>query len=142
MNIAEFVGVLGQIAVMEAADRRALEKAAVIVETESKRVLGTYDYSWPPLQPETVASKATGDSPLLETGELRDSIHHEVHGHEADVGSDNDKAVWHELGTSRVPPRSFLMQAAVHKEHEVVKVLEAEVVLHLELMALRYARLP
>jgi hypothetical protein len=43
------------------------------------------------------ARKATGDSPLLETGELRDSIEHvvtqeddEVVGH---VGSNSDKAV-------------------------------------------------
>lgn len=122
---------------MPRAEHDALEKAAVIVETEAKRVLGTHDYGWPPLAPETIAAKATGDSPLLETGELRDSIHHSV-GHtgahaglEADVGSDNDKAIWHELGTARVPPRPFLSGAAIHKEHEVVALIGHHVAAHL-----------
>lgn len=98
----------------------ALEKACVIVETEAKRVIGTYDYGWPPLQPETVARKANGDTPLLETGEMRDSIDHTVEGKSGYVGSNDDKALWHELGTSRgIPPRPFLIGAAQHKGQEV-----------------------
>jgi phage gpG-like protein len=105
------------------AEHVALERAAVIVETEAKRVLGTHDYGWPPLAASTIASKATGDSPLLETGEMRDSIEHNVDGRSAFVGSDNDKALWHELGTSRVPPRPFLSGALAHKEADVVKAI-------------------
>ncbi len=49
------------------------------------------------------------DTPLPETGELRNSIGHQVISDtEAWVGSENDKAVWHELGTAHVPPRLFL----------------------------------
>jgi hypothetical protein len=110
---------------MPMAERAALEHAAVIVETEAKRVLGTYDYGWPPLSPVTIARKATGDSPGLETGEMRDSIDHQV-GHlgpggqlEAHVGSNLDKAIWFELGTARQPPRSFLAQAAIRKEQDI-----------------------
>ena len=57
------------------------------------------------MKPQTIASKATGDSPLLETGDLRASITHRVDKEkkEAYVGSDNPKARYHELGTSRIP---------------------------------------
>ena len=53
-----------------------VEKACRMVEKEAKRAIGTYLFEWEPLKPETVARKTTGDSPLLETGELRDSIEH------------------------------------------------------------------
>jgi phage gpG-like protein len=102
-------------------EHAALERAAIIVETEAKRVIGTYDYDWPQLQAKTVARKANGNTPLLETGEMRDSIEHKVGEHEAHVGSNNQKAVYQELGTSRIPPRSFLMGAAMHKERQIVE---------------------
>ena len=73
-TIPGFVALLGNIvAGMDGANHHALEKAAQIVEKEAKRVLGSYDYGWPPLKEETIARKATGDSPLLETGEMRGS---------------------------------------------------------------------
>jgi len=72
---------------------KGLEKACEIIETEAKRVIGTYDYGWPPLQLETIVRKATGDSPLLETGEMRDSIEHTVGHGEAWVGSNSMIAV-------------------------------------------------
>jgi HK97 gp10 family phage protein len=109
------------------ANHSALEKAAVIVETEAKRVLGTYDYGWTPLAASTIASKATGDSPLLETGEMRDSIEHTVTHDEAQIGSNNDKALWQELGTSKIPPRPFLQGALQHKADEVVAVIGREI---------------
>jgi hypothetical protein len=43
-------------------------------------------------------------------------------GLEGCVGSNNDKAVWHELGTSKIPPRSFLVGAAVHMEDKIHKM--------------------
>jgi phage gpG-like protein len=62
---------------------------------------------------------------------MRDSISHSVHGDEARVGSNLDKALFQEMGTSRIPPRLFL-QGAVHQKmpeimheigHTVVKVI-------------------
>lgn len=107
------------------ASNASLEHAAQVVEEEAKRVLGTYDYGWPRLKPSTVARKTTGDSPLLETGEMRESITHwvNVETHTAYVGSNNPKAKWHELGTSRVPPRSFLRGAAMAKQKEVHQIV-------------------
>jgi hypothetical protein len=62
---------------------------------------------------------------LLETELMHDSIEYTVikSDHEAEIGSNLDRAVFQELGTSKVPPRSFLGMAAVHKEAEVVKIL-------------------
>ena len=51
-----------------------VEKACRMVEKEAKAAIGTYRFDWPALQPETIARKTTGDSPLLETGELQASI--------------------------------------------------------------------
>ena len=104
-------------------EKAGLEKAAVIVETEAKRVMGTYDLGWPALKPETIARKATGDSPLLETGAMRESIEHEVHGRSAFIGTDSQIAVYHDKGTSKMPPRPFLLESALRKEHEICEAV-------------------
>lgn len=116
---------------LRAAPEQIVEKGCQMIEAEAKKSLGRYQAGWPNLQPETIAHKSTGDSPLLETGEMRDSISHYV-THEGGavvgyVGSDNDKAVWQELGTSRIPPRSFLMGAAMRKEGAIFKMAERRV---------------
>jgi len=117
-------------AAMPLAHHNALAQAAHIVETEAKAEIGHYQGSagpfaaWAPLKPETIAQKANGDTPLLETGEMRDSIGTIIAETEAHVGSNDDKAVWQELGTSRgIPPRSFLGGAAVRKSEEVRDVI-------------------
>jgi phage gpG-like protein len=92
----------------------------VIVEKGSKEAIGTYEFGWPPLAESTLEKKAA-DTPLLETGAMRDSIRHEVEGDTARIGSDLDYALYQEVGTSRIPPRSFLMQSAVHHRDEIVQ---------------------
>lgn len=127
----DILGFVTELAVMQAelehGHKVALDKAGALLETEAKAVLGSYEYGWPSLTPETIARKATGDSPLLETGELRDSIAHKVVDDKTcDMGSNNDKAVWHELGTTTIPPRSFLAETAIRHEGEVHAILEAD----------------
>jgi phage gpG-like protein len=106
-----------------------VEKACRMVEKEAKAAIGTYRFeNWPPLQPETVARKAGGDTPLLETGELRDSIGHVV-GREGGevvgyVGTNDPVAKYHELGTRTIPPRSFLGEAAMRKERKIYEMME------------------
>ncbi|TXN51616.1 HK97-gp10 family putative phage morphogenesis protein [Methylobacterium sp. WL2] len=104
---------------LKQAEQDILKKAAEMVEAEAKAALGTYKFGWQSLQPATIARKAKGDTPLLETGELRASISHTVGVGEAYVGSNDDKAVWQEFGTSHMPPRPFLMPAATRQERAI-----------------------
>src|ERR1700674_799935 len=126
--------VLGFVAKLKAIERdmnalgpAIVARACEMVCEEAKRVIGEgYPY-WPALKPETLARKMM-NTPLLETGELRASIEWQSHGLEGAVGSNNDKAVWHELGTARIPPRSFLMGAAMAMEPKIYKMAERAVV--------------
>ena len=107
-TFAGFAAALGRIAVaLPKAQHEALEEVAVLVETTAKDALGTYKFGWPPLAASTIAQKATGDSPLLETGALRDSIKHYVEEHAAIIGTNDPHAAFLELGTSKMPPRPF-----------------------------------
>jgi hypothetical protein len=115
----------GMSAAVDRAARKAVEKSAVIVEEEAKRVIGSYDYGWTPLAASTLAHKAA-DTPLLETGAMRASLQYSTASHrdfwEAFVGSNDPKALFQELGTVHIPPRSFLAGASMRKEHEVHKI--------------------
>jgi phage gpG-like protein len=120
--------ILGFVAQLKAIDHDLKEvghaiivRACQMVCDEAKRVIGEGYPEWPALSPETLAHKM-GSGPLLETGELRASIEWNAEGNEGYVGSNNDKAVWHELGTSRIPPRPFLMGAAIAMEDKIHKL--------------------
>jgi phage gpG-like protein len=106
---------------MSVAERGIVARATQMVWEEARRVIGEGYPDWPALRPETLAHKIA-NTPLLETGELRDSIAWHAEGLHGEVGSDNDKALWHELGTSRIPPRSFLGGAAQHMGQEIEKM--------------------
>lgn len=109
----------GNVVAIDHAKHEALEKAAVIVEDGSKKAIGTYDFGWPQLAQSTIDRKGA-DTPLLETGAMRDSIRHEVTGDTARIGSDLDYALYQEVGTSRIPPRSFLMGSALNHKDEII----------------------
>ncbi|HEV8029800.1 MAG TPA: hypothetical protein VGP42_02155 [Stellaceae bacterium] len=127
-GLAEFLA--KQVAAMPAAKHEALEISARLVEKTAKAKLGHYQAGWPRLQPETIARKATGDSPLLEEGGLRDSIQHRVEGDSAaEIGSDLELAIWQEMGTSRgIPPRPFMGPAGAEKAEAVTEIIGAAVV--------------
>lgn len=97
---------------------------------QARAVLGTYAYGWPPLKPATIAQKTTGDSPLLETGEMRSSISSKtqltIAGAEGLIYSDDKIAVYQELGTSRgIPPRPFLMTSLVRSTPKMEEAFTA-----------------
>jgi hypothetical protein len=69
--------------------------------------------------------------PWLRTGGLRDSIDHDVDGAVAVVGSSSDVAVDQELGTPRVPPRSFLAATAAGGADGTVTLIAAALARHL-----------
>ena len=125
---AQFAHLLmNMVAHLPMAEHAALEHACVIVETEVKRVHGTYDYGWPQLAESTQARRDKAgyppNEPLLVTAELRESYGHKVvhtgRHLEGTVGSNEDKALWHNLGTARVPARPTLVPAALRKRHEI-----------------------
>jgi phage gpG-like protein len=109
-----------------------------VVEKEAKAEIGHYQgaagpfSAWPELADATkedrLKSGFSENDPLLRTGELRDSIEHTAGVDEAVVGSNSDIAVYQELGTQHIPPRSFLGGAAVRKGEEVANILGRHVV--------------
>ena len=111
-----------------------LEKAAAMVCAEARRVLGTHDYDWPELKPETIADRVkqgfTPNDPGLRSGAMRDSIEYTIahHGLEAEIGSDDQHLVWFELGTAKQPPRSVLVAAAQHMGPKIEKMAARAVV--------------
>ncbi|WP_244127276.1 hypothetical protein [Burkholderia vietnamiensis] len=138
--IREFAS-LGQFAahLMTRQAAVALELHAGLVEVANnvrdtaRQELGTYQKAigpfpaWAQLKEETQVERVrqgyTANDPLLRSGEMRDSVHREVSALEAVVGSDDDKAVYHELGTDKVPPRPFLGPAVLHCEEKMRRVL-------------------
>ena len=79
-----------------------LEAAATILEKQAKDLIGVPQPEWAPLAPATLERKGGVNTPLLETGEMRDSITHNADAHEAHVGSNNPKLNWHEFGSIKL----------------------------------------
>lgn len=129
-SLLGFVGFLGTMQLeIDHTNHKALERCGRLVRNEAKRVIGTYEYGWPPLAASTVARKGK-DTPLLETGKMRDSVEFTV-AHkmgavgdaEVQIGSNDPKAKWHELGTARIPPRPFLEGSLKKKTPEVLDII-------------------
>ncbi|WP_439413088.1 phage virion morphogenesis protein [Enterobacter ludwigii] len=110
-----------------------LEVVARTIEEEAKEEIGVYQPAvgpfdaWAPLAESTKADRVrqgySEDDPLLRSGELRDSISHRVMGLAAVVGSTDDKAVWQEYGTDRIPPRPFIGPAYVKSFHKITEMV-------------------
>jgi len=126
-----------QLAMMRA-EHHALEKGALLIEREAKREIGAYQQAvgpfpaWAPLADSTEASKAAkgypADAPLLATGEMRDNIGHEIHGSDAVIGSPDDRAVYHEFGTDKMPPRPVFGPAVYKNLEKLHFIIGTEVV--------------
>jgi len=145
----------GLNAAAEIIERDAKAKIGVYQDEE-----GPFE-AWQPLAPATLyggvspeghhfkgkveLGYAPPDNPLLRDGTLRSRITHDASPFQAAVGVKSevvspaygdpvdigDVAKWQELGTSRMPARSFLGGAAVHKGREAVTELAVEIVAHI-----------
>jgi len=112
-----------------------LEAAAEEVQDTAKGMIGFYhdDPHWEALSPEYEAAKVRAgfepDAPLLRTGEMRESIRYVVatDGSMAVVGSDDQKMVWHELGTDKMPPRPVMGPAGIHGAPRVAHIASSMV---------------
>jgi len=119
--------------------RRGLEKALVVIENDAKAQIGHYQPeagefpAWVPLADSTEAEKARigapADAPLLRTGELLASFKHEVVSDtEGVVGSTDPVMVYHEFGTSKMPPRPVMGPAAFNNREKIEKILGRAIV--------------
>lgn len=127
-DLASFAAHLAGIGVETALlEHELIEEACELVEHEAKRVIGTYEYGWPQLADSTQADRErqgfSPNDPLLRTSDMRDSIEHTVTGAEGYVGSNDPKAKWQELGTDRIPARSFLGHAAAHEGEKIADLI-------------------
>ena len=132
MSPDEFARGLRQLqTVIEKAAALQTEILAERVAETARNYLGEYQPGWAPLKEATIARKATGDSPLLETGEMRDSIDVRRVRYAPDevlvaqsIGSSMDRALFMEEGTTKVPPRPFLSLALAEHEMDITESLD------------------
>lgn len=119
------------------AEKHALKKVALIIEKNAKDRIGQYQEQegpfnkWADLADSTEAEKARlgypSDAPLLRTGDLRDTIQHEIDDHLVDmsavIGSKSDIAAYQEFGTDKIPPRPFIGPAAFSQKDKIQRIL-------------------
>jgi HK97 gp10 family phage protein len=108
----------GEVTRELSATHRGLERAAVAIENTAIAEIGHYQdavgpfEAWPALADSTEAEKERLgyrlDAPLLRTGDMQGSIKHETSQFEATIGSDDPTMVYHEFGTSKMPPRPVM----------------------------------
>ena len=133
-SLAEFAVKLIELQATEVIALQAgLRAVARAVEKTAKAEIGTYQDAvgpfpaWAALAESTEESKAKkgypADSPLFATGEMRDSIQHQVSGLEAEIGSNDDKMIYHEFGTATIPARPVLGPAAYRNKEKIEKLL-------------------
>jgi hypothetical protein len=136
-SFAGFAAHLAEVMVETAiVEREALENAAVIIEKAAKAKIGEYQdqagefAAWADLAESTkqdrVAKGFSEDDPGLRTGQMRDSIEHQVHGSEAEIGSNDDDMVWFDQGTVKQPPRSVFGGTAFEQGPVVAAEIGAE----------------
>jgi phage gpG-like protein len=125
LNLAEAAARFAAVeADLELAREPMIAAACQMVAGRSKDLIGVPKPEWPPLAASTLERKGGVNTPLLETGALRDSIEWNADRNHGYVGSNSDIAVFQELGTSRgVPPRSFLALAAQQEGPAVAKMM-------------------
>lgn len=114
--------------VYEDYSRQALDVVGDAIATDARDSLGTYQSgigefsSWAKLAPSTIAEKArrgwgkggNPDTPLYATGQLAASISYAVlNARRVEIGSNDEKLLWLDLGTKNMPPRPVLGPAAL-----------------------------
>ena len=120
------------------ADKSALERATKLLQKKVKEKFGTYQpeagpfVAWAELAESTKHDRErqgyTENDPLERSGALRESVERDVADSEGHVGSDSDVAVYQELGTKNMPPRSTFGSAAVENLDNVRQIVGEEAV--------------
>lgn len=110
-----------------------LEKCAVRVEQTATAEIGHYQSgvgpfpAWADLADSTETQKARmgypADAPLEASGAMRDSITHTTNMLEAVIGSTDEKMVYHEFGTPKMPARPVMGPAVFRNKEYIRRVL-------------------
>jgi HK97 gp10 family phage protein len=113
--------------------QKGLEKCAVLVEKTAKSELGTYQpevgpfQNWEELADVTKDDRVrlgyTENDPLLRSGNLQESITHEVAGLEAIIGSTSPVMAYQEFGTDKIPPRPVIGPAAFRNKEKIKNII-------------------
>lgn len=130
----EFADKLIEIHAQELAElHNGLEKVAKHIERVAKDEFGIYQPAVGPFPPWEELADSTKldrlnqgydpDEPLLRTGKLRDSISHRTEGLEATIGSTSQVMVYHEFGTSKMPPRPVLGPAVYRSKEQIMEIV-------------------
>lgn len=138
-NLADFITHLaGAQVALVAAEQSALKKGALLIENEAKREMGHYQPAvgpfpaWAALAESTEARKAAmgypANAPLLASGDAQKNITHEISGHDAVIGSPDEVMVYHEFGTSKMPPRPVFGPAVYKNLEKLHFIIGTEVV--------------
>lgn len=124
----------------------ALERVGRLVQQRARAELGTYQPAvgplpaWDPLAETTLMGVAVNgvwhpgkidlgfaspgeDNPLQRTGAMGETIDFHVDGHHSvEIGSDDDRVLWAELGTVNEPARSILERAGITCTPRVLEI--------------------
>jgi phage gpG-like protein len=139
MDLLGLTARLGEIALgYEIAKHEAVAEAAKIAERGAKARIGHYNgaagptAAWAPLADSTKEDRQargfTADDPLERTGDLKDSITSGVDGNHGYVGTPLEAGLFAELGTSKEPPRSFLVGGFHDVKQDIEKAIGEVVV--------------
>jgi HK97 gp10 family phage protein len=112
----------------------ALEQVGKLLKADMIAQIGHYQpqgggyVAWASLAPSTESEKAMlgapADAPLERFGDLKQSFKYEVEGSAAViVGSTDPVMVYHELGTSRMPPRPVIGPALYNNRDKVQAIM-------------------
>lgn len=112
---------------------KAVDNACALIEKTAKSEFGHYQpqvgpfQGWAELAESTKEDRArhgySDNEPLLRSGELRDSISRKVSLLEGEIGSTSEIMVYHEFGTTKIPPRPVLGPAAFSNKEKIKKII-------------------
>jgi len=127
-NLAAFSAFMPRVIVAEKfADIAGREAIAITLARRVRERIGTPEKLPPPLAASTQERRIkmgyTADRTLYASGVLHKSIGWEhVSLRKTVVASSDEKAIYHEFGTSRIPRRSFLASTVAAEEAELFEI--------------------
>ena len=127
-SLAAFAAFMPRVIVAEKfADIAGREAVAITLARRVRERIGTPEKLPPPLAESTQKRRVkmgyTADRTLYASGVLHKSIGWEhVSLRKTVVASSDEKAIYHEFGTSRIPRRSFLASTVAAEEAELFEI--------------------